>query len=142
LPALEKKPAETKPDPSPQGATILIVDDEPNQIILLRRVFEKEGYTVLTAAEGDSALDVFSDHRDEIAVVLLDLGLPGTNGWDVFRKMREIQPKIKVVFVTGYVLPDLDLARVDKDSYGVVMKPYDLTDIVRKIALTLQSAQS
>ena len=137
LVAPEKESAEVNHYPSPQGATILIVDDEPNQLILLRRVFEKAGYTVLTAAEGDSALDVFSNHRHEIAAVLLDLGLPGTNGWEVFRKMKEIHPKVKVVFVTGYVLPDLDLEKVEKDSYGVVMKPYDLTEIVKKIAVAI-----
>jgi signal transduction histidine kinase/CheY-like chemotaxis protein len=137
LVAPEKQSAEVNHCPSPEGATILIVDDEPNQIILLRRIFEKQGYTVLTAAEGRSALDVFSDHRDEIAAVLLDLGLPGANGWEVFRKMKEIQPKVKVVFVTGYVLPDLDLEKVEKDSYGVVMKPYDLPEIVKKIAATI-----
>ena len=134
-------PARTPPEMefhSPlQGATILIVEDEPNQLILLRRVFEKKGYTVLTAAEGHQALEIFSHRRNEIAVVLLDVGLPGINGWEVFRKMKEIDPEVKVVFATGYVLPEIDLEKVKKDSCGVVMKPYDVTTLQEKIADTI-----
>jgi CheY-like chemotaxis protein len=135
--AFKKEPAEVSMRSSAQGAKILIVEDEPKQLLLLRRIFEKEGYKVFTASDGDTAMDIFGDHRDEIAAVLLDFGLPGTNGWEVFRKMRDINPKVKIVFATGYVLPDLDTDRVEKESYGVIMKPYDPAKVVKEVAVVV-----
>jgi len=135
--AQERESIELNERSSRQNATILVVEDEPNQILLLRRVFEKDGYTVLTASEGDTALDVFSNHQNEIAAVLLDFGLPGTNGWEVFQKMREINPNVKVVFATGYVLPELDLEKVERESCGILMKPYELTEVLKKIATAI-----
>jgi CheY-like chemotaxis protein len=128
----------------PRGATILIVEDEPNQVILLRKVFEREGYTIFTASEGDTALDILRNHRDEIAAVLLDIGLPGSNGWEVFHKMRDIDPNVKVVFATGYMLPDLDLGKLKNESCGVLMKPYDLAEVLQKVGLVIagDSAQT
>ena len=120
-----------------RGATILVVEDEPNQITLLRKVFEKEGYSVLTASESDTALAIFNGHRNEIALVLLDLGLPGTNGWMLFQKMRDIDPAVKVLFATGYMPPELDLDTVQTESCGIVIKPYDLTDVLNKIAVII-----
>jgi len=103
----------------------------------LRRILEREGYTVLTASEGDAALDILSNYRDEIAAVLLDIALPGTNGWEVFHQMRDINPKVKVVFAIGYVLPDLDLDKLKKESYGVLIKPYDLSEVLQKVAVVV-----
>lgn len=133
----EKETAELSVGSVPQGTTILIVEDETNQVVLLRRVFEKQGYTVFTASESNTALDIFNNHRDGIAAVLLDLGLPGTNGWEMFQKMRDIDPKVKVVFATGYLPPDLDLDQLKRESYGLVMKPYDLTEVLKKIAVVV-----
>ena len=142
LVALEKKSAEITSGPSLQGATILIVEDEPNQIALLRRVFEREGYKILTAADGDMALEVFSNNRHVISAVLLDFGLPGTNGWEVFQKMREIDPNVKVVFATGYVLRDVSMEMIEKDSYGVLMKPYVVREALTKLATTIKGHKS
>ncbi|HXV82740.1 MAG TPA: ATP-binding protein, partial [Candidatus Binatia bacterium] len=132
-----EKSAEVNFHPSPQDTTILIVEDEANQNTLLRGVFEKEGYNVLTAVDGDIALDIFSNNRHVISAVLLDFGLPGINGWEVFQKMREIDPNVKVVFATGYVLPDVDMEMIEKDSYGVLMKPYVVSEALTKLAATI-----
>ena len=120
-----------------RGGSILIVEDEQRQLDLLRRAFEKEGYKVLTAPGGDLALGLFDLYHSEIDVVLMDFGLPGMNGWEVFQKMKEIDPRVKVVFATGYMLPEFDLGKVEKESCGVVMKPYRMSEIVKTIAATI-----
>ena len=51
--------------------------------------------------------------------------------------MREVYPKVKVVFATGYVLPQLD-QKLEQQSHGVIMKPYDLSDVSRKVATAVE----
>jgi two-component system chemotaxis response regulator CheY len=68
--------------------TILIVEDEEDLRELMRESLERRGYTVVTAEEGQDALQKIG-HIDHLCLVLLDLLMPGMNGWDFFEKMRE-----------------------------------------------------
>ena len=115
-------------------ATVLIVEDEQLQLNLLQTVFEREGYQVLTAADGTSAIATFADHKDEVAAVLLDFGLPKVNGWEVFQKLKVMAPTVKVIFATGNLPTDVDTEKIKDESFGVIMKPYVPADALRKVA--------
>ena len=115
-------------------ATVLIVEDEQLQLNLLQTVFEREGYQVLTAADGTSAIATFADHKDEVAAVLLDFGLPKVNGWEVFQKLKVMAPTVKVIFATGNLPTDVDTEKIKDESFGVIMKPYAPADALRKVA--------
>lgn len=75
--------------------TILIVEDEEDLRELMRESLELKGYTVVTAEEGQDALQKI-DGIDHLCLVLLDLFMPGMNGWDFFEKMRE-RPELAAV---------------------------------------------
>ena len=75
--------------------TVLIVEDEDNLRDLVKMVLEENGIKVLEAVDGVEALKVFNAHKDEIGVVLSDLGLPRLGGWEAFLKMKEINPELK-----------------------------------------------
>jgi len=68
--------------------TLLFVEDEPRQLQIIQSFLKGEGFTVLTARDGAEAVEVHRRFKDEIAVVILDLGLAKLNGWEAFQMMK------------------------------------------------------
>jgi signal transduction histidine kinase/ActR/RegA family two-component response regulator len=122
------------------GQTILFVEDEPRQLTLMQTFLESEGYRVLSARDGAQAVDVFLRHKHEIAVVLLDIGLPKMNGWEAFLKMKEQSAELKAIFATGYISPEIEAGMASGEISGLIMKPYQLDDVLAKIAAALRQA--
>ena len=120
------------------GATVLFVDDEIKQLRLMQDFLESEEFKVLAARDGAEAVQMHLRHKDEIAVVVLDLRLPKMDGLEAFWTMRNIQPKLKALFATGLPSPELE-AELDKGVIeGIIMKPYQLDKVLEKISEILQ----
>ena len=85
---------------------VLLVEDEEMMVLLLKKTLEKNGYTVLVALDGEQALNLFHLHKEEIDIVMLDIGLPKKDGGDVVLKMKEEKPDLKVVVSSGYIDPE------------------------------------
>jgi signal transduction histidine kinase/CheY-like chemotaxis protein len=119
------------------GETILFVDDEENQLHLMRRFLESEGYKVSAAKDGAEAVEVFLKHKDTIDLAVLDVRLPKLNGWEVFQRMREVRPEIRAVFATGLLSPEIEAEITKGKLCGVIMKPYKLENVLQKIAEVL-----
>jgi CheY-like chemotaxis protein len=114
------------------AATVLVVEDERNMLSLLEKVLLKQGYRVLTASDGEKALEVYQQRNGTIDVVLLDIGLPKMAGEEVLQKMKQQNPNVKVVIASGYLDPELK-ARMDRAGVQYFLpKPY-LPDKVIKI---------
>jgi two-component system cell cycle sensor histidine kinase/response regulator CckA len=113
--------------------TILVVEDEANMLRLLEKVLSKQGYQVLTAADGEEAIEVHRSHKDAIDIILLDLGLPKNSGRDVLVKLKTEKPEVKIVITSGYLEPDLssDIERVGVKHF--IHKPYNLDEVVKII---------
>ncbi|MGH7846193.1 MAG: hybrid sensor histidine kinase/response regulator [Candidatus Binatia bacterium] len=114
------------------GETILFVDDEARQLRVMKNFLESEGYRVLVAADGAEAVEMYLRHKDEIAVVVLDLGLPKINGWQAFQKMKQEQPGVRAIVATGYLSPEIESQMAQREVSGVVMKPYQVDDLLAK----------
>src|SRR6185295_18346221 len=84
------------------GPTILAVDDESTVLALARDVLEMHGYRVLTARNGEEALRVFQDQAATIDLVLLDLTMPVMGGQECFKRMKEINPRVRVLISSGF----------------------------------------
>src|SRR5262249_16331768 len=82
--------------------TILVVEDEDPLRVATATALQKRGFSVLSAADGCTAVKTFQTRRDDIDVVLLDWMLPGLSGQEVFRHIRTIDPDIKVIFTSAY----------------------------------------
>ena len=78
---------------------ILVVDDDPSVREMLARVLRVEGYQAFSACDGAQALDIVSKQR--IDLVLLDLNLPGQNGWEILSDLTARQPVLPVIIVTA-----------------------------------------
>jgi two-component system, cell cycle sensor histidine kinase and response regulator CckA len=116
------------------GETILFVDDEETQLKAMRGFLASNGYKVFSALTGVEALEIFKQHKDAIAVAVLDLGLPQLSGWQAFQQMRELCPRVKVLIATGFVSPDVEAEMAQGKLCGVIVKPYQLDDVLEKIS--------
>jgi len=122
------------------GQIVLFVDDEIRQVELMRKTLEAAGYRVLTATDGLEAVEMFSQYKDEIAVVVLDIGLPKLNGWEALQKMKEIDPTIKPIIASGNIPPHVDALVANGELSTVLRKPYGFNEILEKIALVAKSS--
>ncbi|HID63024.1 MAG TPA: response regulator, partial [Anaerolineae bacterium] len=132
LPAVESAVVEEKEAEVvelPTGTeTILLVDDEETVHELGQRVLERCGYTVLTAENGVQALEVYQAHRGEIALVVLDVVMPQMGGHECLRRLRKLDPQVKVLISTGYTANGSAQGLVAEGALGVVEKPFLLQD--------------
>lgn len=105
------------------SSLVLVVDDEPNLCNVLRRILEREGYQVLTAPDGETALRLIK--RNEPDVVLLDLMMPGIDGREVCWRVREFSPKTRIIYFTAKAeLTSAPGAReLYKGADGFIAKP-------------------
>jgi CheY-like chemotaxis protein len=127
------------PQISVRGQTILFAEDEARQLSLMQNFLQSEGYRVLGARDGTEAVELYSRHKHEIAAVVLDNGLPKLNGWEVFLRMKKEVAEVKVLFATGYIAPEIEAGIARGELSGLIMKPYQLDDVLAKIALAIQS---
>ena len=110
---------------------VLVVDDEANHARVLAIGLRIEGFEVSTASDASSALAMLDGEIADIAIV--DLMMPGTNGIQLARKLRERFPSVRVVLTSAYHLSERQILRADCGAVGFVPKPYDLSELARFI---------
>jgi DNA-binding response OmpR family regulator len=120
---------------SNRPGTILIVEDEQLMLRILNKVFSEHGFQVFAAADGEAAIEIYRSHKREIDIVLLDIGIPKGPGWNVFLKMREEYPDVRVVIASGYLDDESKSKMTRAGITHFVDKPYMLDELVE----TLQS---
>ncbi len=108
-------------------ARVLIVDDEENQVRALAIGLRLEGFDVSTAREAEAALAALALESADIAII--DLMMPGINGIELARKLRELHPETRVVLTSAYHLSERQLTRADCGVVGFVPKPYALGEL-------------
>lgn len=122
--------------------TILVVDDDPDTRLSMQWMLERAGFEVLTAADGTEVLDTLA--RTRIDVLMLDLQMPGMNGWEVIRCLRERRPapgartreRPKVIVVSGRDEPETVafVRHLGADAYGIKpMNGEQLAALVRSV---------
>jgi PAS domain S-box-containing protein len=123
------------PAPARGTETILLADDEPMIRTLGRRILERCGYQVLLAEDGEQAVEAYVRDRGRIDLVILDLTMPRLSGRDAFRRLREIDPAVGVLFASGYSADsgDEELGR----GLGFVGKPYRPDDLAHTVRTAL-----
>ncbi|MBT3379136.1 MAG: response regulator [Lentisphaerae bacterium] len=122
-----------------QTGTVLVVDDEELVRTVTRRLLERIGFSVLCAADGIEAIEVFRKHRDEIALIMLDLTMPRMNGNEAYAKIREMDPAIPVVLASGYDAVQA-AERFDADGLsGFVQKPYRAKELEAVLRAALEA---
>lgn len=124
---------ETKTEFRRGNGIVLVVDDEPLVRDLAKEILIRQGYSVITAADGFEAVAIYRERAEDIAVVLLDMVMPRMDGRDVFRRIRDINPEAKVIVSSGYSHDrDADYL-LEQGAVGFVQKPYRLVELLRAV---------
>ena len=84
------------------------------------------------------AVELYRQHKDEIDIVVIDLGLPEVTGWEVIRTMKEQDPGVKVIITTGYLQPELKSELLGSEVKAYIHKPYAVDKVLEALESTLQ----
>ena len=124
--------------PSPVAhAQILVVDDDLFVRDAVYFSLRSVGHSVLVAEDGRRALEIFRERADEVDLVLLDMTMPGMSGEETFLALREIRPRVRVLFSSGYQ-DDAPVRRfVSQGLVGFLRKPYDPEGLAAAVAQLL-----
>jgi len=126
--------------PRGNGETVLVVDDEASILIITSQTLQAFGYRVLTATDGAEAMAVYTQHKDEIAVVLTDTMMPVMDGPAVIHALMQINPAIKIIAASGLNAK----GGVAKESAGGVRhfltKPYTAGTLLKTVRAILDEA--
>ncbi|HPF31566.1 MAG TPA: CheR family methyltransferase [Candidatus Sabulitectum sp.] len=112
---------------SPMEGTILVVDDEEVVRTVLSKLVRSLGFEVLKASDGIEAVEMFQNHADEIRLVLMDMTMPRMNGMDAFMRMREVDPAVSVIIISGHSAESTSGEMLRLGISRVLQKPVSLS---------------
>ncbi|RYL95203.1 response regulator [Sporolactobacillus sp. THM7-4] len=107
---------------------MLIVDDQYGIRILLQEVLRKAGYQTLLAANGPQAIELVS--REKPRLVLLDMKIPGMDGLEILKKIKRMQPEMKVMIMTAYGELEIIQRAIKNGALTHFSKPFDIQELI------------
>jgi CheY-like chemotaxis protein len=123
------QPAAANPGLHPAGATVLLVEDSDMLRPVMRRALEAGGFRVLEATGPDLALELTRRHRDELALVIADLVIPGASGARIAQEVRALCPGAAVLLTSG-ALPGASARGSDGGTARFLAKPFTLEQLL------------
>jgi CheY-like chemotaxis protein len=124
--------------PRRREGLILLVDDEEAVREMLGEMLEQEGFEVLRAEDGSRGVALFEANRDRIDVVLLDLSMPGLSGEGAFRRLRQIDPGVRVILSSGYDSQEVRGRFGASAPFAFIQKPYRPDQLLAEIGRCLR----
>ena len=136
LPASQKsgEPIKKSKESVQKGTgTILLVDDEKMVLEVGEEMLQEMGYNVLAASSGREALGVYKQNQDKIALVILDMIMPGMGGSEVFDRIKAMNSDVKVLLASGYGVTTQITDILDRGCCGFMQKPFNMGRLSHKI---------
>jgi PAS domain S-box-containing protein len=121
--------------------TVLLVDDDESVRAVGRKMLERIGFTVVTAADGSEAIARFRERADDIICAIVDLTMPHVDGAETFRELRRMRPGVRVILSSGYNEQDVTQRFVGKGLAGFIQKPYQLSTLVAVLQEVLEKSR-
>ncbi len=119
--------------PMSGNETILLAEDDTEVRKLMKTVLEEFGYTVITADDGDDAVQKFSDNSGKIRLAVLDVIMPKKSGTEVYSDIKKIRPDIKALFTSGYTASVMLKKGILGPGMHFISKPVSPKDLLRKV---------
>ncbi|MEP6491255.1 MAG: PAS domain S-box protein [bacterium] len=126
-------------DKRPRGQTILVAEDSEQLRALARRILERDGYGVITAADGVEAIELAAAFSGRIDLVLTDAVMPRLGGGELIRALRETRTDFRVLYMTGYTEDDLVRRGVGANQGELLHKPFTPETLSRQVRLVLNT---
>lgn len=112
--------------------SVLIIDDEVLTLNNLKKALEKDGYEILLADSGENGIEIFNKNRPNL--VLVDLMLPGIDGIQVLRQIKELDPNTVVIMITAYEILEKAVESMKLGAYDYLLKPFKISDLKATVA--------
>ncbi|MHB1025568.1 MAG: PAS domain-containing hybrid sensor histidine kinase/response regulator [Desulfobacteria bacterium] len=138
--AMKEKEATVQALPRGRGKILLVDDQEPVREVA-KDMLEALGYEVITAADGLEGISRYRDLWREIDLVILDMVMPNLSGGDCFRRMKEINPKARVVLSSGYSMDGTIQNVMNEGILAFIQKPYRLEELSRVVGTAVGTYQ-
>jgi PAS domain S-box-containing protein len=130
------------PDTNYRGnETILVVEDDVAIMKLLNEILCRFGYKIFQAADGIEALELFSAHRDEIQLIIIDVIMPRMNGRDTVEEIRKLSPSLPVIMTSGYTDDIVDRQAIEKLSVTFLQKPLKPLELLAAVGHCMKTPQ-
>ena len=98
-----------------------------------RKILEKLGYEVVPAGSGGQALGIFKEEKGAIDMVILDMIMPDMGGGEIYDRLKEMNPGVKVLLSSGYSIDGQASEILDRGCDGFIQKPFNIEDLSHKI---------
>jgi PAS domain S-box-containing protein len=115
------------------SGTILVIDDESIILEVAEQMVERLGYEVMTATDGDSAIEILASNAERVDLIILDMIMPGKGGEETFKALKDIRPEVKILLSSGYSIEGKAKQIMAQGCDGFIQKPFDLTELSHKI---------
>ena len=123
------------------GQVVLVVEDEAPVRGLMTKVLEREGYRLLSAADGESAIALAEAHGGDIDLLIADLVMPGVNGREVAERLAILFPDMATILISGYTADEVVREGIRRGEYAFIPKPFDPDTLTRRVAEALHTRQ-
>src|SRR5437764_2994237 len=112
--------------------SVLVIEDDQSLRMLLEAIFRRSGISARFVAGGDDAIDVIESEETNLHAILLDLILPGLNGFELLQRVRSTRPHLlsRMIVITGVSGTVLRTFQFDRFVWQVIRKPFDLDDLI------------
>jgi two-component system cell cycle sensor histidine kinase/response regulator CckA len=121
------------------NARILLVEDEEAVRAFAGRALSARGYTVFEASSGPEALEVMNGLKEEIDLVISDVVMPGMDGPTLLRELRRRQPKVRIIFMSGYAEDAFERHLPEEEPFNFLPKPFSLKELATTVKTTLEA---
>ena len=135
----DEKVQETQPMLRGGDETILVAEDEECLRRLLTGMLTSLGYKVILTPDGESAVETYSTQRDQIDLVILDMVMPRMGGCEAYERIRTLNSKVPVIFMTGYTAEMASTRYVVEAGAAFIQKPYGVAALGHKVREALDA---
>lgn len=123
------------------GGTALVADDEEAIRAITTALLERAGFTVVTAADGMESLEIFTQHEENITLLLMDLNMPRMDGQEAVLRIRHINPTVPVLFMSGYPREQVMKKFEGQSRVDFIKKPFKADDLINQIRQVMERQQ-
>jgi len=120
--------------------TVLVVDDEEAIRSVVKTILSRSGYSTLAAGDGESAVRLYGSEQS-IDLVIMDLGMRGMDGWECLRRLRAIDPGVRVLLMTGYGGSGLAERARQEGAVGLICKPFVNSELLAGVRKALDGQE-
>ncbi len=110
--------------------TILVAEDEDSVRAMCVKLLKRNGYKVLIATNGEEAIEIFNQHKEEVSMLLFDVMMPKLNGKEAYEEIKKIKPEIPILFCTGYSDRIISPELLESKNVELLTKPYKTGEMI------------